>query len=148
MHPSKRARSLAGPIASLFIVIASLTGSLVMNKNAAVALPPGPFNQCPAIGWDLRCELLITINPDGTVMVQRDPGEGSYDGVEDTLIGVQNNSSFGVKSMDLTGVGAPFAGPFNFDGDGICNLPAPVGLVNTSPDNTSNTFTPSTCNFG
>ena len=147
MRTATHARSLAGPLASLLIVIASLAGNLIFDKSAALAAFPGPFPQCPRVGWDLSCELLIQINANGTVTVLKDPGEGSYDGVEDTLIGVQNNSSFGIKTIDLTGVGAPLTGPFNFDGDGICNLPTNVG-PNLSTDNTSNTFTPGNCNFG
>ena len=141
-------RTLTRSLATVLLtILASVSGGLVQN-HSAVALPPGPFLQCPSIGWDVHCEILITINPDGSVTTQKDPGEGSFDGVDDTLIGVQNNSTFGIRSMDLTGTGAPFVGPFNFDNDGICQLS--VQGPNGSVDNTSNTFFPQPpgCPFG
>lgn len=77
------------------------------------------FTQCPAIGADTGCAILLTINPDGTVTVQTDPSQTPYDGVEDTLVGVQNNSSFPVTTLHLTGVSTPDA-TFHFDADGLC----------------------------
>ena len=42
-----------------------------------------------------------------------------YDGVEDTLVGVQNNSGLPLTSISLT---SSTATPFGFDSDGPCNL--------------------------
>src|SRR2546430_855932 len=124
MKAARLKSTFLGTVASCILVVATMSGGAVLNTNTASAVFPGPFPQCPAIGWDLSCELLITINPDGTVTTLKDPGEGSYDGVEDTLIGVQNNYGFAIASMDLTGAGGPLVGPFNFDGDGLCQIPA------------------------
>src|SRR2546430_2390462 len=143
MKAARLKSTFLGTVASCILVVATMSGGAVLNTNRASAVFPGPFPQCPAIGWDLSCEILIQINTDGSVTVLKDPGEGSYDGVEDTLIGVQNNSSFGIKSMDLTGVGGAFA----FDGDGLCNIPTAIG-PNTSTDNTTPTFAGNTCNYG
>ena len=51
------------------------------------------FTQCPAIGADTGCAILLTIHQDGTVTEQTDlTNQPPYDGTEDTLVGVQNNS--------------------------------------------------------
>jgi hypothetical protein len=77
------------------------------------------FTQCPPIGFDTGCGILIVVNPDGTVSVQTDPSQPPYDNMEDTLIGVQNNSQAVVTSLTLTGVTMPDA-TFDFDTDGLC----------------------------
>jgi hypothetical protein len=85
-----------------------------------------PFTQCPAIGADTSCAILITIGTNGSLRVAADPAQGPFDGVEDTLIGVQNNSSHTILSIPLSGPSAIFA----FDGDGLCSpsiSPQPAG---------------------
>jgi hypothetical protein len=73
------------------------------------------------VGLDTSCAVLIVL--DGGRVTLVDPSQGPFDGVEDTLIGVQNNSSQPVSSLPLTGVGI-----FGFDADGLCTaLPQPVG---------------------
>src|SRR4051812_45892087 len=70
--------------------------------NAALAADPSPpFNQCPAIGADTSCETLIYIRPDGTLVVLTDPSQPPYDNIEDTLIGVQNDSNATVTRITL-----------------------------------------------
>jgi uncharacterized repeat protein (TIGR01451 family) len=58
----------------------------------------------------------LVINPDGSVNVYDDPTQPPYDGSEDALIGVVNNSSATVTHLTLNGT----TQPFGFDGDGIC----------------------------
>ena len=85
---------------------------------AALAAPAPPYAQCPAIGNDSTgCGLLIDIANDGSISIG-DSGQGPYDGSDDTLIGVQNDSPIKVGSLTLTGTGLP---PFAFDGDGLCS---------------------------
>ena len=43
--------------------------------------------------------------------------QGPYDGVEDTLVGVQNNTSAVISSFNITS-----SGIFGFGGDGICTF--------------------------
>jgi hypothetical protein len=85
------------------------------------------LSQCPAVGADSGCAILIVINPDGSVTLQTDPSQGPFDGVEDTLIGVQNNSPVVVTSLTLTGVTTPDA-TFDFDNDGLCDQTPPPPL--------------------
>lgn len=60
--------------------------------------------------------MLITIAANGTASVSI-PDSSPYDGSEDTLIGVKNNSASTVASLSLTG-----SDIFGFDGDGICTF--------------------------
>ena len=83
---------------------------------AAAATPTPPFTQCPAIGADTSCAILIVVNQGGTLEAFRDPSQGPFDGIEDTLIGIQNNSGSPVKSISLTGTNI-----FGFEGDGLCS---------------------------
>src|SRR5258708_1913149 len=97
--------------------------SALAFAGAASATPPTPpFTQCPAVGLDTSCGTLIVINSGGSVEAVNDPSQGPFDGVEDTMIGVQNNSGSAVSSIALEGVFI-----FGFDGDGICggDNPAP-----------------------
>jgi hypothetical protein len=112
---------------SLILVIATAAGSLLANALPASAQVP-PFTQCPPVGMDTSCAVLIVYNPDGSRVTLVDPSQPPYDGVEDTLIGVQNNSTVPVPSLTLTGFGViPI---FGFDGDGLCapfTSPKPAG---------------------
>ena len=97
-----------------------------------------PYNECPAVGNDTNgCELLFVINPDGSVTVKPPSGKGPFDGADDTLIGVLNQSGQPTPSLTLSGTGTP--APFDFDGDGLCpfiscGYPDPTGYE--GPDNT------------
>jgi len=75
-----------------------------------------PFTQCPGVGADTSCAVLIIFNPDGTVTVKSDPSQGPFDSIEDTLVGVQNNLSSPVFSISISGNSI-----FSFDGDGLCS---------------------------
>lgn len=51
------------------------------------------------------------------------PGNGNpYDGVEDTLIGIQNNSTGFLTAITLNSPDTTFGGIFSFDGDGPCDF--------------------------
>lgn len=96
------------------------SAALAVFLLCAVGVSASPlFPQCPAVGVNTGCQFLIQINADGTVSVLQDtapPNNGPYDGVEDTLVGVQNNSTNVVTSLPLTST----ATIFGFDGDGPC----------------------------
>jgi hypothetical protein len=90
---------------------AVLTAVGLIGAPSAFAVP---FLQCPAIGADTSCSLLITANADGTFSFAQDPTQGPYDQSEDTLIGFQNNSGKVINSVHLSSS----LGIFGFEGDG------------------------------
>ena len=91
----------------------------------AVAPPSPPFTECPAVGADTSCEILIQVTDSGN-SIFADPGQGPFDADDDTMVGVVNNSSEPVSSLDI----ASDTIAFGFDGDGICSgdyTPEPSG---------------------
>lgn len=91
----------------LFIAVAGLSGL----ASAAVMFP-----ECPAIGDNTGCAVLITIGSNNTTTLAIDPLQGPYDGSDDTIVGVLNSSASSVGSLPLTGDDI-----FGFDGDGMCS---------------------------
>jgi hypothetical protein len=88
----------------------AVVGSFALIANSAKAVG---FMQAPPVNLNTGAEFLITWN--GTTFSASAPsGEGPYDGIEDTLFGVQNNSSAPLLSINITGPNI-----FGFDGDGI-----------------------------
>ena len=100
------------------------------------------------------CSQLVVVNADSTVVVKVDPAAppDGYDGVEDTLIGLQNNSGHSISSINLA---SPAATIFSFDSDGLCdppdwpsapavtpsNCPGTQGFGPTGYEGPNNTFT-------
>ena len=101
--------------------------SLLGAVSVPVFAGPITFPQCPAVGLDAGCELLITItatNGSGTATAFSvstsisDPG--SYDGGGDgTLIGVLNSAAGGVNTLAFAV--APGTGSLPFDLHGACD---------------------------
>jgi hypothetical protein len=73
------------------------------------------FSQCPAVDMDTGCQFLVTVS-NGETTVASDPTQGPYEGSDDALIGIQNNSSSPISSIPLSAEDELFG----FDGDGIC----------------------------
>ena len=98
-----------------------LCGGAFASASAAAA----QFPQCPAVGADTGCQYLITVGPLG-VSLATDPSQPSFANnavathetgpATDALVGVQNDTSTPVTSLNITG---PIT--FEFDGDGICD---------------------------
>lgn len=63
------------------------------------------------------CNLIITFNSDGSISTAGGPNS-NYDGTEDALIGVVNNSGHAITSFTVTGAGAS-PNIFAFESDGI-----------------------------
>src|SRR5438067_402797 len=121
-----------------------LLGAVVLMAGGATAASAAPlFPQCPPVGSNAGCSQLVVINQKGVASVQVDPAAppDGYDGVEDTLIGVQNNSGRSISSINLASTTQDI---FGFDADGLCDpssWPAPT-TTNTPPG------CPSTAGFG
>jgi len=136
-------------MAAALAVVLPLSGVLLAGPALAgtggTSTTP-PFNECPKVGLDTSCGILLIIQPDGTVTAPADPSQGPYDGSDDTLIGVLNKSSVTVTSLQLSSTLSP--PPFGFDGDGICasgitpKAPGcPFSTTNTGYEGPDNTFT-------
>src|SRR3954447_6587175 len=78
-------RRLLGALVVVFAAVG------VWSASAFAAAPTPPFGQCPAVGADPSCGILIVVNPGGGLTVLKDPAVGPYDGLEDTLVGVLNS---------------------------------------------------------
>jgi RHS repeat-associated protein len=91
--------------------------------NVGATPPAPPYNECPPVGLDTSCGLLIQATDSGYTVLQ-DPSQGPFDGAEDTLIGVLNSSSSTINSIAVSAD----TDLFGFDGDGLCTQsPAPSG---------------------
>src|SRR2546426_184977 len=108
----------------------SALGLLLVGVFFTLTVPPvasqttPPFTQCPPVGADTSCAILLVIEKGGSLRVKTDPSQGPFDRIEDTLIGVQNNSDQMILSIPLTAAIRIFA----FDGDGICGSDPFTGL--------------------
>src|SRR5947209_8717291 len=111
-----RALGLAAAAAALAPATAAASGSPQNGPLPTTA----PFQQCTAVYLDPSCGYLIDINGSGTTSnVYVDPTIGYYEGQDDILVGVQNDSSNPVSSIHV-GVPGSGYGSFGFDGDGLC----------------------------
>ena len=110
--------------AMIFVTVCLTFGATLIASSAASAAPL--FTQCPAVFADTGCQFLITVTASGVTFAE-DKTQGPYEGSDDSLIGIQNNSSVPLSSV-------PLEGPelFGFDGDGMCDpggAPVPAGCV-------------------
>ena len=107
--------------------ISALMFALVASVAAgtASAVP----TTCPSLGADTTspyCGVIITINPNLSLSFVK-PGPGPYDGIEDTMVGIVNNSASTINSLTLTG-----SNIFGFDYDGINGYGAPGNSKDTT----------------
>src|SRR5882724_4107449 len=105
-------------LAGLIIFGGLLYGSYPAD---AVSFGPCPSATAPGAGGAYvsaggLCNVVITFAADGSVSTAIS-NPNPYDGSEDTLVGVVNNSSSVITSVSLSSVSL---GLFGFDGDGIC----------------------------
>jgi hypothetical protein len=95
--------------------------STTVFSSANVAKAPPLFTQCPPVFANNGCQYLIVLSDTGTT-VQFDPNQGPYEQADDSLIGVQNNSSQPVSALPIS---TPNSSLFGFESDGLCNPGAP-----------------------
>jgi len=96
-----------------------ILGPTPKDARAIPNVPMPPFTQCPPIGMSASCGVLIEFTDTGTNIFV-DPTVPPYDGVEDTLVGVLNDSSAPVPNVTLAGTGVTGVPIFSLDGDGLC----------------------------
>ncbi len=91
------------------VLLAGLAGSATLHAASL----------CPAVGGATAgCDLEITVTDSGTTVTAGPSSminSGTYDGSDDTLIGIQNLSSSDLSSINLSST----TDIFGFDGDGI-----------------------------
>ena len=119
----------------------AVAAAVALGLWASVA--SAAYTQCPAVGKDTGCQFLVTIADSGPTVAQ-DTAQPPYEGIADSLMGVQNNSSHLVQSITLAATSGLL---FSFDGDGLCNNasgPAPAGCQ--PPPGSTATCNPSTAN--
>jgi hypothetical protein len=89
--------------------------NIALISAVGLVLPVVAYAQCPAAGVATGCNLVVTFNPDGSETTTVGVSPGTYDGSDDTLIGVVNNSAAPISSFNLSSS----LDIFGFDGDGI-----------------------------
>jgi hypothetical protein len=96
------------------MALAALAAGGASSASAAPLFP-----QCPPVGNNQGCSQLIVVAPNGSVTVQTDPAapQLGYDGSDDTLIGLLNNSKKPIPAINL----ASSTSIFGFENDGLCN---------------------------
>jgi hypothetical protein len=110
-----RLRRSAVAVLPLLFAVTTLT---VAGGSPASADGPA-FAQCPAIGYDTGCAALITVNADGTSTVQVDGSQPPFNGFNDSIVGVVNDTGAPLSGLFLSGtlLNQPI---FGFDGHGLC----------------------------
>ena len=91
-----------------------LAVAAALAPSGAMAFPTGV---CPAVHLDTDCQTGITLNSDSTATIVSGLNNGPYDGVEDTLIGLVNNTGATVTTVGLSG-----SNIFGLEGDGACSF--------------------------
>jgi hypothetical protein len=137
------------------LALLSLVGLLApIAAHAATCPDLTSFGSTTAV-----CNFVITFNADGTVSTGG-PG-GTYDGADDTLVGVINNTNSALSNFNLSSSTLDI---FGFDGDGIDTFGAPsnstdttgyggpdayfTNITNFNEDGTVNFITPIAANGG
>jgi hypothetical protein len=106
-------------------VLVAAVASLVAARSTVVmaANPSPPFTQCPAVGVDTSCAILIVIQPDGSLTILSDATQKPFDKGDDTLVGVINDSGITVPQI---AIGSSTQPVFAFEApgpDGVCAYP-------------------------
>ena len=93
----------------------ALTGVVVLVASCTLHAA----SICPAVGdATAGCDLVITVSKTGTTVANGPSAglaSGTYDGSDDTLIGIVNNTGSALSSINLSST----TDIFGFDGDGI-----------------------------
>ncbi len=116
------------------LLVAAAALALIAFGGIGATSASAAFTQCPPVDLNSGCQFLITVT-DSETTVESDPTQGPYEGADDALIGIQNNSSKTIASLPLSAEDELFG----FENDGICSPggePLPPGCV-VLPENSS-----------
>lgn len=106
----------------------ALAASTLLAKPADAAIinvSAGSLTQCPAVGAAGSCAAVYRFNANGSVDTLVDSSVPSTDNIEDTLVGVLNNSGHSLDFLTLSGKGTSSIPIFAFDGDGQSTVANP-----------------------
>lgn len=111
---------LAGTIALAFVAMPAhatvVAGGNVCPQAGSASVGAAYTSAVAATG---TCNIVITFNSDGSIGTSL-ANPNPYDGSDDQLVGVVNNTSHVITSFSISGPDTGNGGPFGFDGDGIC----------------------------
>ena len=109
----------SGPSVLLGTLLAGALG-FAANSAFAVAVPVCPATVNTGTNFD-NCNFIIQFNADGSVSTfQQSGATNNYDGSDDALIGVINNTANPLSSFVISSSSGAFGGIFlGMDGDGI-----------------------------
>ncbi len=111
---NKIAKKVLYVVLSCFVLL--IVAGPVRADECAGALPAGTATGCGAV-----INVTAASGGVGTAFSVANTGNGNpYDGVEDTLIGIDNNSGATLNSITLTATDNTFGGLGYLDGDGPC----------------------------
>jgi len=113
----------AGPIDGTVVLNGGDCSTNETDDLVATVGATPQFTECPQVGDDTGCQFLIVASNAGTV-IDSDASQGAYEGSDDSLIGILNNSSDPITSIPLS---APGSSLFSFDGDGMCDVFEEIG---------------------
>ncbi len=114
------------------IAAVALTAMMILPTQEASAVPLtyGPSGICPISGVSATtasdCNLFVTFNANGSINTSG--SGGNYDGIDDALIGVINNTANTISMFNVSGTNI-----FGFEGDGINTY---TGVANNASDPT------------
>ena len=106
-----------------------------------LSAPAFAASPCPAINLSSQCSVVITESAGGTFSLAS-TGVGPYDGSDDTLIGVINNSATALTSLSLSG-----GNIFGFESDGPSSFTG-VSYGPTGYEGPNTSFTVTDANDG
>src|ERR1043166_9492315 len=129
---TRRIRPTQAILAFVALTLLAICTARMSSSPAAGPLASAPV--CPAVGADTDCGTIITIDDSGTTITST--GQGPYDSIEDTLIGVVNNSRVPISVISLKSL----ATIFSFDGDGIDTFGIPRNASDTTGYGGPNAF--------
>ncbi|HEV2340221.1 MAG TPA: PEP-CTERM sorting domain-containing protein [Candidatus Acidoferrales bacterium] len=119
----------------------------LMGCSLLFLLSAGPAKAgiCPAVGIATDCGALITVTSQSggvaSAFSVANLGNGNpFDDVEDTLVGITNNSGATINSITLNASDNTFGGLGNFDGDGVCLFDSTLCLGTTGYEGPNMTF--------
>jgi len=104
-----------------FTLLAVFCGMLLLVPSLFAAACPdatGPSVSAAYTSGGAGCNVVITFNANGSITTTI-PNANPYDGVEDTLVGVVNNTASAIASFNLSS--SSNSQLFGFDNDGACD---------------------------